>query len=219
MERVPEPELMEGEASAAAYAGADFDAPNRLFCEALWGRFELPRGARVLDLGCGPADIPLRLIAARPDLRVDAVDGSAAMLAHAERAAERAGAGERITLHHASLPGLALPEQAFDAIISNSLLHHLHAPEGLWSEVLRLARPGAAVLVMDLSRPASRNAARALVDRYAADEPEPLRRDFEASLHAAFRPDEVQQQLASAGLSRLTVERVSDRHLLVSGRR
>ena len=60
--------------------------------------------------------------------------------------------------------------------------------------------------------------AQALVAQYAANEPEVLCRDFYNSLLAAFELDEVRQQLELAGLPRLEVRAVSDRHLLVSGR-
>jgi hypothetical protein len=77
--------------------------------------------------------------------------------------------------------------------------------------------PGARVLVMDLMRPASEAAAQALVDEYAANEPEVLRRDFYNSLLAAFEPAEVRAQLEAANLGHFAVEAVSDRHLLVRG--
>ncbi|MFM7119411.1 MAG: SAM-dependent methyltransferase, partial [Gammaproteobacteria bacterium] len=98
------------------------------------------------------------------------------------------------------------------------LLHHLHAPQVLWQTVRNAARSGATVVVMDLLRPPSPAAARDIVQRYAACEPEVLQTDFYHSLCAAFTPDEVRDQLAEAGLSSLTVAIVSDRHLLVSGR-
>jgi hypothetical protein len=44
-----------------------------------------------------------------------------------------------------------------------------------------------------------------------------LRRDFEASLYAAFTCDEVRAQLDRAGLSALRVEPIGDRHLVVWG--
>ena len=52
--------------------------------------------------------------------------------------------------------------------------------------------------------------------RYSRDEPEVLRRDFYNSLLAAYRPEEVREQLDRAGLKRLRVEAVSDRHWLVA---
>jgi hypothetical protein len=79
--------------------------------------------------------------------------------------------------------------------------------------------PGAPVAVFDLRRPGTTEALDAMVARYTAGEPEVLRADFANSLRAAYRPDEVQDQLRAAGLDRVEVEAVGDRHLLVSGRR
>ena len=66
-------------------------------------------------------------------------------------------------------------------------------------------------------RPESAGAAQALVDQYAPDEPEVLRRDFFLSLGAAFTPDEVRAQLADAGFDGFVVEPVTDRHLVITG--
>jgi len=44
-----------------------------------------------------------------------------------------------------------------------------------------------------------------------------LRRDFHASLCAAFSPAEVEAQLRAAGLAGLRVNVASDRHLTVTG--
>ena len=177
-------------------------------------RAGLARG-RVVDLGCGPADIPLRLARARPELGATAVDGAAAMLALAANAVRRAGA--HVTLVRASVPRLPFRRSTFDAVVSNSLLHHLPDPLVLWRETARLVRPGGAILVMDLARPESPSRAREIVERYAADEAELLKRDFQASLLAAFTPEELRSQLAAI-LPGLRCEMVSDRHWLVSGR-
>jgi trans-aconitate 2-methyltransferase len=84
--------------------------------------------------------------------------------------------------------------------------------------VLQLASPGARVYVKDLRRPASPEAAIALQRRYLADAPPVLQRDYIASLHAAFTPEEVQQQLQEAGLAdQLQVAALEDRYLEVWG--
>ncbi|KAF0166286.1 MAG: type 11 methyltransferase, partial [Caulobacteraceae bacterium] len=215
--RVVEPELMDGDAQSEAYARADFAGPNELFCRELAARIPAIADARVVDLGCGPADIPIRLARAHPGWRLDAVDGAAAMLRHARHAIDAARLGGKIALHHARLPDVPLPDHVFDLAISNSLLHHLHAPEVLWREIVRLGRAGATVAVMDLVRPDNTHQVRAIVDRYAADEPEVLREDFCNSLCAAFTPAEVRSQLVVAGLGHFTVEPISDRHLFVCG--
>jgi SAM-dependent methyltransferase len=220
MERVVEPELMDDEAQARAYAEADFEEPNSRFvalCRDFVG--SLPRGAAVLDLGCGPGDITLRIATAHPGIEVHGLDGSAAMLSFGRAALDAdAALRERVTFIAGLVPDATLPRAHYEAVVSNSLLHHLHDPGGLWRMIRAHGAPGAPVLVMDLMRPPSTAAAQALVDEYAAAEPEVLRRDFYNSLLAAFEPGEVREQLEAAGLGHLSVAEASDRHLVVSGR-
>ncbi|MGH7804714.1 MAG: class I SAM-dependent methyltransferase [Candidatus Binatia bacterium] len=209
MNRVLEPEVMDDPAHALAYARADFAAVNQGFVDRFFA-FAPAVGATVVDLGCGPADIPLRLAAARPDLRCVGIDASIPMLRLARPHA-------RVFPVAARLGALPLATGFFDAVVSNSLLHHLPDPDLLWHEVRRLGRSGASVLVMDLHRPASADAARAIVDGYAAGEAEVLRRDFYHSLLAAFTEEEVRTQLRANGLD-LACAVVSDRHWVASGR-
>jgi SAM-dependent methyltransferase len=220
LRRTPEAEeLMDAPAQARAYADTDFSASNRLFVERF--RTLCPAGfaGRALDLGCGPGDIPLRLARAFPDAAIDAVDGAEAMLAIArEAAADEPQVGARIRWLRAYLPSTGLETSAYDAVLSNSLLHHMADPLDLWRAVRDCARPGAAVLVMDLARPADEAEVERLLALHAAGAPDLLVRDFRASLHAAYRIDEVREQLAAAGLAALEVAMVSDRHLAVSGR-
>lgn len=219
MQRTPEPELMDDAAQALAYARADFAAPHSRLIELLRERFPAlsERGA-ALDLGCGPADISLRFARAFPGWSVDGLDGSAPMLALGREAIEAAGLASRVRLVQAYLPDGDAPRPRYELILSNSLLHHLRDPFVLWQCTRRWAAPGAAVFVVDLLRPASPEAARQLVEQYVAGEPEVLRHDFHHSLHAAYRCDEVREQLRVAGLAQLEVEQISDRHLAVSGR-
>lgn len=219
MERIPEPELMDEPEQARAYAEADFEQPHSQVIALLRERFpDAEFSGHALDLGCGPADITIRFARAFPAVHVDGIDGSEAMLAHGRAAVRAAGLGSRIRLVHGRLPGASLPRAAYDAVISNSLLHHLHDPAVLWNTLQAAGSPGAPVFVMDLMRPPSRGQAHDLVQRYCGDEPPVLRRDFYRSLLAAFRPAEVEAQLRRAGLQSLTVEVVSDRHLAVWGR-
>ncbi|QBQ53912.1 class I SAM-dependent methyltransferase [Nitrosococcus wardiae] len=218
MKRIPEPELMEDEAQAQAYAEADFSEPNSHFIELLQAAF--PPGTikgHVLDLGCGPGDITLRVAQAWPSCTVHGVDGAAAMLQHGQRALSQAGLGERVQFIHGRLPEVRLPRGKYDVLISNSLLHHLLEPAVLWDCLKRYGARGAPVFIMDLRRPATRHEVKALVEHYGVGEPEILQRDFFNSLLAAFEPEEVQGQLVQAGLDSLQVEVASDRHLTISG--
>lgn len=223
--RTPEPEVMDGDAQSIAYANADFSASNQRFVEMFLARFPTTSGDIIVDLGCGPADIPIRLVQQQPTLTVWGVDGSQPMLALGQEAVTQAHLSDKIKLFHGFLPGVCdvLPSGwGLSAVISNSLLHHLHDPGVLWREVLALrerAGKPLAVWVVDLMRPATAEAAQALVAQYAGGEPEVLCRDFLNSLHAAFTADEVRTQLLEGGnqLARLEVEVISDRHLCVGG--
>lgn len=205
---------------ARAYALADFAAPNQGFCDFLLERFPtLPHDCRVVDLGCGPADIVRRLAVAKPAWRFVAIDGSAAMLEHAKAMVLESNISNRVHLVNGRLPDLpnTVTQRGYDLIISNSLLHHLADPLVLWRTVHALGKPGATVLVGDLLRPPSPAAAQTIIDTHAPGEPEILRRDFFQSLCAAFTPEEIAAQLETAGLGSLRFEQVSDRHGYVFG--
>jgi ubiquinone/menaquinone biosynthesis C-methylase UbiE len=217
MQRIPEPELMLDPEQAAAYAVADFEEPHARCIELLRERLCLGPTGRALDLGAGNGDISLRFARAFPGWSIDAIDGSPAMLELGRRALARSGLGHRLRFHHLVLP-CARPLQArYDAIFSNSLLHHLADPATLWTTITRWSQPATRIFVMDLLRPDSPEAARQIVEANSAAEPEVLRRDFYNSLLAAYRPAEIQQQLAAAGLQQLRLEVVSDRHFIVHG--
>jgi 2-polyprenyl-3-methyl-5-hydroxy-6-metoxy-1,4-benzoquinol methylase len=217
MERVLEAEIMDEPKQVCAYATANFEQENQAFVD----RFleyvpDLPDG-HILDLGCGPADIPIRLARALPGCRITGVDGSQPMIDVGKQAVIAAGVADRVTLCCERLQSLSV-EEPYDAIISNSLLHHLINPLRFWFAIKQLVKPGGPVLVMDLLRPESPEAAQAIVDQYAAHESPILRRDFYNSLLAAFTEDEVAAQLAEMNFSRLLIDVPDDRHWVVGGR-
>lgn len=217
MNRVLEPELMDDQEQALAYAKADFEEENQGFVNRFLEFYPEFKSGHVLDLGCGPADIPIRLARALPDCRMTGVDGSAPMIALGAEAIRAAGLANRITLRCERFQETVLEVRA-DAVISNSLLHHVPNALQFWYAVKKLAQPGAVALVMDLLRPESPEAAKALVEKYAADEPAILRRDFYNSLLASYTEDEVAAQLAEMNLSRLLIDVPDDRHWIVGGR-
>lgn len=221
MERIPEPDLMEDDAQARAYAEADFEEAHQnfiTFFQEQWPGRNVT--GRVLDLGCGPADISIRFARAFPDCVIEGVDGAEAMLAYGHKAIAAAGFSERIELRRCYLPNDALMMQQYDAVISNSLLHHLNDPVTLWQAVKGCTEGNGdtPVFVVDLMRPQSEGEAKRYVDYYAGDEPEVLQHDFYHSLLAAYTVDEVREQLKMAGLDeRLEVKAMTSLHLAVMG--
>jgi len=128
MKRVLEPEVMDDEEQASAYAQADFSSSNQMFVDG----FLADCDPGVLDIGCGPADIPIRLVRGRPSVHITAVDASDAMVHLAQEAVQQAGLTRQIALVKGCVPGLSLADAAFDAIVSKDLLHHLPDPLVLW---------------------------------------------------------------------------------------
>jgi len=206
---------MDDEEQASAYAQADFSSSNQMFVDGFLADCD-PGCANVLDIGCGPADIPIRLVRGRPSVHITAVDASDAMVHLAQKAVQQAGLAQQITLVKGCVPGLSLADAAFDAIVSKDLLHHLPDPLVLWEETKRLTRGRTRVYVMDLFRPETRQDARDIVESVSADETEILQSDFYNSLLAAFTTDEIEEQLRRANLD-LEVSTVSERHLLIKG--
>lgn len=215
MQRVLEPELMDDERQAIAYAAADFSASNQWYVDQIG--FGFPGALRsAIDIGCGPADVAIRLARANADIHITAIDGSGPMITLAREAVRQARLEERISLVHGRVPDSTLREHSYDAILSKDFLHHLPDPSVLWTETKRLARPGAAVYVMDLYRPETEADARRVVEEAAAMEDSILKKDFYNSLCAAFSIEEVRDQLKNAGLD-LYVTKVSERHMLIKG--
>lgn len=229
MQRIPEPELMEEAAQVLAYAEADFSAGDAAVVERLAAlaaaagvALEQPE-TLLLDLGCGPGNISFRLAERFPAARVVGIDGASAMLQVAEqRRLALRPAGGRLSFFCHTLPSPALEQGELAgcgaALVSNSLLHHLHDPTVLWQSLRALAAPGAFVYLKDLRRPATAAAAEALLAQHLPEAPAVLQRDYLASLHAAFTPGEVEAQLREAGLTALQVAPLEDRYLEVWGR-
>lgn len=217
MQRQPEPEYMDLPEEAEAYAAADFSQVNEAFVARL---IEVAGGrerATALDLGTGPADIPIGVVKQRPGWHVTAADASQAMLDIAAKSVARAGFDGCIELVLTDAKALNLPAGKFDVVFCNSILHHINDVDAFWSQIKRVAAVGAVIFVRDLARPADEAAARRIVDQNAGSESALLQEEFYRSLLAAYTVDEVRDQLWRVGLAGLQVWMVTDRHLDVFG--
>ena len=143
------------------------------------------------------------------------MDGSAEMLDFAKNVlAEKSELNGRINYHHAMIKEFRSPSK-YNLIFSNSLLHHLPDPMVLWNKIAELSSSETYVFIMDLLRPETIEEAAKLKALYVRDEPEVLQKDFYNSLLAAFEIDEIREQLSQAGLDKLEVKQISDRHIVV----
>lgn len=215
MERVLEPEVMDTVEEAECYDAMDHSVPNTAFAE----RFvALGARGRVLDIGCGPGHLPLMLVAMLPEARIVGVDLSREMLKIAEEHRAASAHADRVEFVLGDAKGLEFADASFDAVCSNSILHHIPDPVPFLREAWRVLKPGGALLVRDLFRPADAAAADALVREHCSREPERAQELFRASLGAALTPDEAREALEAAGWTGAEVVVDSDRHMSLQRR-
>lgn len=222
MNRVLEPELMLSKKQVMAYSKADFMQSDQYFVQMIQSRISNQTPKKIIDLGCGPGNISFLLAITFPHAEVVAIDGSLTMIEMAEEIhTNQYTSIKNLKFIKSKIPisGSLINEMGnFDLIVSNSLLHHLHNPEVLWQDILKLAKNNAYLYLGDLVRPDSKQSALNLLDQYASDADEILKEDFYNSLLAAFSVDEVKIQLKQRPqLVKVKVNKVTDRHLHIYG--
>lgn len=208
--RVLEPESMDSDEEAREYDRMDHQVVNAQFVQDLIAA-GLETGD-VLDVGTGTALIPIELCRQHPSCRVVAADSSPAMLACARQRIADADLAARIELAQVDGKSMPFDDQQFDAVISNSIVHHIPEPLDVLQEMVRVARPGAVLFVRDLLRPASEETLQELVQRHAGQESEQAQKLFADSLRAALTVEEMRGLVAELGYDPEQVQVTSDRH-------
>jgi SAM-dependent methyltransferase len=109
----------------------------------------LPRGGRVLDLGCGTGANLERLLALDlPFGSYTGVDLTAEMLA---RARDKFGDLPNVSFQQLNLLTDPLPEGSFDLVVSTWVFSHLPEPERVVEKALARLRPGGHVILLFLA--------------------------------------------------------------------
>ena len=210
MERLLEPEAMDTAEEAEAYDAMDHLAVNTAFVNRV-----VALGAKdghYLDLGTGPAHIPILLAQRLPDIRITAIDLSANMLKIGEKHVQNAGLADRVRLELIDAKNLPYADNSFDGVISNSIAHHIPNFLATLQEVSRVIRANGLILVRDLIRPQTKAAAQALVEQYAANDTPYQKKLFYDSFQAAFTIPEIGAMLTQVDLPGAIVVQSSDRH-------
>lgn len=110
----------------------------------LIGRY-VTESDHVLDAGCGAGTFSFEV--ARRGASVQAIDGSAAMVALARKRQQELGLAN-ITFDVAMLDSLsALPAGSFDVVLSSSVLEYLPDLDGEVGRLVRLLRPGGRLIL------------------------------------------------------------------------
>jgi SAM-dependent methyltransferase len=111
-----------------------------------------PAGARVLEVGCGPGRLSIRL-ARDHGLDVTGVDLDAAMIDRARANADRSNGEERRpSFAVGDVASLAFPDGSFDLVVSTLSMHHWTDVVAGLNEIGRVLHPGGRALVWDFRR-------------------------------------------------------------------
>ncbi len=211
LKRVLEPEVMDTEEDAMEYNSIANDEVNKLFIEEVIASAS-DIAKTIVDLGTGPAHIPILLAQKNPDYEITGVELAESMITIAKQNINNAGMAKKIKLIKEDIKSTTLENSSFDIVISNSCIHHIHNPIELLSEAKRLVSRGGVIYFKDLLRPQTLEELEAIVVRYASNDTDYQRELFYNSLHAALTLDELNRLSQEAGLLGAKIRQTSDRH-------
>lgn len=223
MRRVVAHELMDDPAVDRAELAENFDDiefANRVFGGIAPVAFAMRRvGAeRLLDVGCGSADVPRALLARARErkrrLEVVALDSSETVLAIAR---ERSTAEPALRFVQGDAARLPFDDASFDVATCNLALHHFEpdAAVGVLAELRRVAR--VMPIVCDLERSRIAYAAAELFARFVARN-RLTKHDAPLSVKRAYTLREVEALARRAGWRRPVVRRTPFFRLLLVDR-
>jgi len=170
---------------------------------------EVPRGARLLEVGSGGGQLAVELADARPDVSIVGVDLSPAQVARATRRA--AAHRDRVRFVEGNALSLPFPDGHFDALVSVGSIKHWPDPRRGLAECARVLRPGGFLVIVEVDRSCHLADARSFVARWrmpGAFRPLGLLlfRTFVAG--QALDLDDLRALAATAPLAHVRVERI-----------
>jgi ubiquinone/menaquinone biosynthesis C-methylase UbiE len=211
-DRIPESDLiMDSEEAVSAFARAG--QPNGVlsgvyaFYAEQVSRTIRP-GDRVLDLGCGPAQLLLSIAALNQEASFVGVDFSAPMIERGNESLRRLAA-RNVELRVDDMTELESVEPgSIDVVMSSMALHHLPDVDHLhrcFEAIERVMAQDGRVFIADFGRLKSLKSIEYFVRRaIPADEPI-LERDYRASLRAAFSREEFKRALSDRIKQRVSI--------------
>lgn len=126
---------------------------NELLNEASLREFTPSPGDRVIDVGCGLAQLTRAIARATgPNGATVGVERSAEQLAEARRQAAAAGEERLVEFRHAEIPPLPLRDDewsTFDVAHARFVLEHVPDPLAVVQEMVRAVRPGGRIILED----------------------------------------------------------------------
>ena len=141
-------------ADVAPYYDVASDVASLGLCS-LWRRrftasVEIASGDRVLDVCAGTNGVGIELLKRQPDLKVSAIDRSAAMQEEGQKRAK--ARGFKIESHIQDVHTLPFPDESFDVVTLQFASRHLRVVD-VFSEIRRVLRPRGSFYHCDMLKP------------------------------------------------------------------
>ena len=209
-----EEEVMMGREEAAAYDGL-----TRKFLDILHAGFVetvvnlAPAGGRFLDVGTGTGWIAIG-VAKHSGAQVTGLDLSDDMLAVARMNAENEGV-RNVEFVKGNASGIPFEDNTFDAVFCHNMLHHIPEPEGLVSEMLRVAKPEGAVVIRDLKR-LSKFMTALHVNLFGLTYNDLMKKEYRDSIMASLTEEEMLALADRVGLGRNAFSRAFVTHMTLA---
>jgi len=229
MERVPEPELMEGKEQVISYDEADFSEGevnliNQIYQYLLKANISLGEKDLIVDLGCGPGNISEKLAIKWPNTEVVGIDGSKEMILRAEYNNSISTNQKKLkNLRYVCFdikdikPNNFLLKKKISLLVSNSLIHHITHLEDFFKTIRSLSNNTTVNFHKDLKRPLNEKSALELKAQCSTKYNEILTNDYYASLRASYTFRELKNFTLENDLSSLDVFEDGDKYLIVYG--
>jgi ubiquinone/menaquinone biosynthesis C-methylase UbiE len=176
------------------------------------------RPPRLLDVGTGTAQIPIELCRRRVACQIVAIDLADEMLKLAALNIAQAGFANVIQVARIDAKQMPNATSSFEAVISNSIVHHIPRPTEVFAEMVRVLCGGGLLFVRDLLRPDSLVEVDRLVVTYAGKENVHSQQLFRDSLQAALSLREIQDLAIAHGIPARAVSQTTDRHWTLAWR-
>ncbi len=110
----------------------------------------LPRGATLLDVGCGGGQTTVAVAELLPELRITGLDLNAGQVQRARRRA--AAASAQVSFVEGSALELPFDDASFDLVVSIASIKHWPDQARGMAECLRVLRPGGELVVVEADR-------------------------------------------------------------------
>jgi ubiquinone/menaquinone biosynthesis C-methylase UbiE len=219
LHRILEPEVMDTLEEAFEYDSMDHSQVNEVFCNDFFAARDLNDGVKILDVGTGTAQIPIAMCKRNSGLKITAIDLAESMLTLGNKNIQTARLEDSITLVQVDSKKMPYPDESFDQVVSNSIIHHIPNPVECFKEMIRVTKKDGLLFIRDLLRPFSLVELQNIVNLHAGDATPKQKQLFTDSLHASLSLAEVREMVKRFGFEAFTVIQSSNRHWTFTARK